>query len=185
MIGDLARYGIVSPLAHAGFEIAAGAEYRVESVHYNPDNAYSTGSSCPPEPRKIPRLGTFRVAEIFTELKMPLIEDRPWAKQLTLNGSDRYAHYLPQGNVNAYGVGLEWAPIQPIRLRGSVSRAVRAANAYELFTSQILGQIGITDPCAGPTPSATRAGAMRPHRRHRHPVRQHRAANGGQLSDGW
>ncbi|HJX19462.1 MAG TPA: TonB-dependent receptor, partial [Steroidobacteraceae bacterium] len=153
--GDLTRYGIVSPLAHSGFGIAAGAEYRVESVHYNPDNAYSTGDLVVTGAAH-PTAGTFRVAEIFTELKMPLIEERPFAKQLILNGSDRYAHYSPQGNVNAFGLGLEWAPVEPVRLRGSVNRAVRAPNAYELFTSQILGQITITDPCAG-VPSASAA----------------------------
>jgi iron complex outermembrane receptor protein len=153
--GDLTRYGIVSPLAHTGFGIAAGAEYRVESVHYNPDNAYSTGDLVVTGAAH-PTAGTFRVAEIFTELKMPLIEERPFAKQLILNGSDRYAHYSPQGNVNAFGLGLEWAPVEPVRLRASVNRAVRAPNAYELFTSQILGQIGIADPCAG-VPSATAA----------------------------
>jgi iron complex outermembrane receptor protein len=147
--GDLTHYGIVSPLAHAGFGIVAGVEYRVESVHYYPDSAYSTGDLLVTGAAH-PTSGTFRVGEIFTELKMPLIEDRPFAKQLILNASDRYAHYSPQGNVNAFGLGLEWAPIDPVRLRGSVSRAVRAPNAYELFTSQILGQITITDPCAGP-----------------------------------
>jgi iron complex outermembrane receptor protein len=154
--GDLTRYGIVSPLAHTGFGIAVGAEYRVESVHYNPDTAYSTGDLLVTGAAH-PTAGTFRVAEVFTEFKMPLIEEKPFAKQLTLNASDRYAHYSPQGNVNAFGLGLEWAPIDPVRLRGSVNRAVRAPNAYELFTSQILGQITITDPCAGPTPSATPA----------------------------
>jgi outer membrane receptor protein involved in Fe transport len=82
-------------------------------------------------------------------MKMPLIEDRPFAKSLVLNLSDRYAHYTPQGNVNAYGIGLEWAPLSLVRVRGSVSRAVRAPNAYELFTSQVLGQTNLTDPCAG------------------------------------
>lgn len=156
LIGDLTHYGIVSPLAHTGLEIAAGAEYRVESVHYHPDTAYSTGDLLTTGAAH-PTDGTFRVAEVFAELKMPLIEDRPFAKELILNVSDRYAHYLPQGNVNAYGFGLEWAPIAPIRLRGSVSRAVRAPNAFELFTSQVLFQTAFTDPCAGPTPTASSA----------------------------
>jgi iron complex outermembrane receptor protein len=151
--GDLTHYGIVSPLAHSGFGIVAGAEYRTESVHYNPDTAYSTGDLLVTGAAH-PTAGTFHVTEIFTELKMPLIEGRPLAKELILNGSDRYAHYTPQGNVNAFGVGLEWAPVDPVRLRGSVNRAVRAPNAYELFTSQILGSMTFTDPCAG-VPSAS------------------------------
>jgi outer membrane receptor protein involved in Fe transport len=155
-IGDLSHYGIASPLAHTGFGIAAGAEYRVEGIHYHPNAAYSTGDLIVTGAAR-PTDGTFRVAEVFTEFKMPLIEDRPFAKELNLNLSDRYAHYLPQGNVNAYGVGLEWAPIQPVRLRGSVSRAVRAPTAFELFTPQVLFQTPFTDPCAGSTPSATQA----------------------------
>jgi len=156
MIGDLDKYGIKSPLAVAGFGVAVGAEYRVEQVRYNPDAAYAsgdllvTGATHPTE-------GTFRVGEVFAEMKMPLIEDKPFAKSLVLNVSDRYAHYTPQGNVNAYGIGLEWAPINLVRLRGSISRAVRAPNAYELFTSRVLGQTSLVDPCAGPTPTASPA----------------------------
>ena len=156
LIGDLDKYGIKSPLANAGFGVALGAEYRVEQVRYNPDAGYAsgdllvTGATHPTE-------GTFRVGEVFAEMKLPLIEDKFLAKSLVLNVSDRYAHYTPQGNVNAYGIGLEWAPINSIRLRGSISRAVRAPNAYELFTSRVLGQTSLVDPCAGPTPAASPA----------------------------
>jgi outer membrane receptor protein involved in Fe transport len=154
IVGDLAKYGIKSPLANAGFGLATGAEYRVEQVRYNPDAAYATGDLLVTGAAH-PTEGTFRVGEVFAELKMPLIEDRPFANSLVLTGSDRYAHYTPQGNVNAYGLGLEWAPISAVRARGSASRAVRAPNAYELFSSQVLGQITLTDPCAGPAPTAT------------------------------
>jgi iron complex outermembrane receptor protein len=156
LVGDLEKYGIKSPLASTGLGVALGAEYRTESVRYNPDAAYSsgdlltTGAAHPTE-------GTFHVTEGFAELKVPLVEDRPFVKKLVLNGSDRYAHYSPQGNVNAFGAGLEWAPIDSVRLRGSLSRAVRAPNAYELFSSQVLGQSSFSDPCAGPTPAASPA----------------------------
>jgi iron complex outermembrane receptor protein len=166
-IGDLEKYGIKSPLANVGFGMAAGAEYRVEQVRYNPDAAYATGDLLVTGAAH-PTEGTFRVAEVFAEMKMPLIEDRPFAKSLVVNASDRYAHYTPQGNVNAYGLGLEWAPIKQVRARGSVSRAVRAPNAYELFTAQVLGQTNFTDPCAGSfalnatqTPTATKAQCAR------------------------
>jgi outer membrane receptor protein involved in Fe transport len=156
LTGDLEKYGIKSPLAATGIGVAAGAEYRVEQVRYNPDTAYSTGDLLATGAAH-PTEGTFRVGEVFAEMKVPLVDDQPFVKHLMLTGSDRYAHYTPQGNVNAYGAGLEWAPIEPVRLRGSVSRAVRAPNAYELFSSQILNQINFTDPCAG-IPDPTGAG---------------------------
>ena len=159
LVGELGKYGVISPLASDGISVALGAEYRTESVRYTPDSAYSsgdllvTGAAHPTE-------GTFHVSEVFAEFKVPLVQDQPFMKRLMLSASDRYAHYTPQGNVNAYGIGLEWAPIDPIHLRGSVSRAVRAPNAYELFTSQVLGQVNVTDPCAG-VPTATAAQCAR------------------------
>ena len=154
LVGELEKYGIKSPLASHGVGVAVGGEYRTESVRYNPDNAYATGDLLVTGGTH-PTEGTFHVAEVFTELKVPLVDDRPFMKKLVLNVSDRYAHYTPQGNVNAYGIGLEWVPIDPVRLRGSVSRAVRAPNAYELFTSQVLGTVGFVDSCAGPVNAST------------------------------
>jgi outer membrane receptor protein involved in Fe transport len=159
VVGELGKYGIKSPLATSGFGVAAGAEYRVEQVRYNPSAAYSSGDLLVSGAAH-PTEGTFRVGEVFAEFKMPLVEDKPFFKELVLSLSDRYAHYTPQGNVNAYGIGLTWAPIDMVHLRGSVSRAVRAPNAYELFTSQVLGQTNFTDPCAG-VPTATPAQCAR------------------------
>jgi iron complex outermembrane recepter protein len=88
-------------------------------------------------------------------LRIPLIENRPFAKSLTLNVSDRYAEYAPQGPANAYNFGAEWSPIDPLRFRGTLSRAVRAPNGHELFLSETLSQVAASDPCAGvPTASA-------------------------------
>jgi outer membrane receptor protein involved in Fe transport len=165
LIGELGTYGVQSPLATEGVSVAMGAEYRTESVRYTPDTAYSTGDLLVTGAAH-PTEGTFHVSEVFAEFRVPLVQDRPFVKRLFLNASDRYAHYTPQGNVNAFGVGLEWEPIDPIHLRGSVSRAVRAPNAYELFTSQVLGQVSFTDPCAGngttaQAPTATAAQCAR------------------------
>jgi outer membrane receptor protein involved in Fe transport len=148
LIGNLEKYGIKSPLANSGVGVAVGAEYRVEQVRYNPDAEYATGDLLATGATH-PTEGRFHVSEVFAEFKLPLIEDQAWTKSLVFNASDRYARYSPQGNVNAFGTGLEWAPIGPVRLRGSVSRAVRAPNAYELFTSQLLFQPQGNDPCAG------------------------------------
>jgi iron complex outermembrane recepter protein len=148
LVGDLERYGIRSPLAHTGVGVAVGAEYRSESVHYHPDTAYSSGDLLVTGVAH-PTDGAFHVAEVFAEFKVPVLEEQPFAKQLTFNASDRFAQYTPQGNVNAFGIGLEWKPVGPLLLRGSLSRAVRAPNAFELFTSQVLVQNTFTDPCAG------------------------------------
>ena len=49
---------------------------------------------------------------------------------------------------DTYKLGLEWAPIADVRLRGSYQRAVRAANIVELFTAQGFNLFDATgDPC--------------------------------------
>jgi iron complex outermembrane recepter protein len=161
LVGDLEKYGIKSPLSDKAFGVAVGTEYRVEQVRYNLDTAYGTADLLTTSPAARPTEGMFRVSEVFAELKMPLVADKPFAKELVLSVSDRFAHYTPQGNVNAYGIGLEWAPLSLVRVRGSISRAVRAPNAYELFTSQVLGQTNFQDPCAGPAPTDTPARCAR------------------------
>ena len=160
LIGDLGTYGFRSPFAVSGARVALGAEYRRESVRYLPNDAYNTGDLLVSGAAH-PTIGSFHVSEVFTEIKVPLAVDKPFVKDLVLNASDRYAQYSPQGSVNAFGVGLEWAPATVVRLRASVSRAVRAPNAYELFTSQVLGQVSVTDPCADIAPTATLAQCAR------------------------
>jgi outer membrane receptor protein involved in Fe transport len=88
---------------------------------------------------------------------MPLIDDKPGAYNLSVEAGYRYSSYTLGFNTNTYKVGLEWAPIQDIRLRASYNRAVRAPNIDELFTPAVVGAGGTADPCWGPAPSLTAA----------------------------
>jgi iron complex outermembrane receptor protein len=147
LVGKLGQYGFKSPYAGDGIGVAVGAEYRTESVNYRPDLAYSSGDLVNTGGAR-PTVGSYHLAEVFTEIKVPLADDHPGLHQLSLNLSDRYARYTPQGNVNAFGVGLEWAPVQPLHLRASVNRAIRAPNIHELFVASVLNQVQAVDPCA-------------------------------------
>ncbi len=160
VVGDLGAYGVRSPWASESIGLAVGAQYRNEAIANQPDAAMSAcdlmyasnviyGS--------LPTQGSFHVSEVFAELKAPLLKDKPFAESLNLDLADRYAHYTPQGNVNSYNLGADWAPIRTIRFRSSYSRAIRAANGHELFLSQIAGLQQIADPCSGSAPAATQA----------------------------
>ncbi len=58
---------------------------------------------------------------------MPLIEDKPGAYLLSLEGGYRYSSYTEGFNTNTYKFGVEYAPIRSLRLRAGYNRAVRAA----------------------------------------------------------
>ncbi|MEO8746049.1 MAG: TonB-dependent receptor [Rhodanobacter sp.] len=160
VVGDLGAYGLTSPWAEDSMQLALGAQYRDESISNQPSPSISAGDLVYASNvlyGSLPTAGSFNVREAFVELKVPLIEDRPFAEELSLDLSDRFAHYNPQGNANAYNIGAVWAPINQVRFRTSYSQAIRAANGHELFLAQSAGLQQIADPCSGPTPLASQA----------------------------
>jgi hypothetical protein len=91
---------------------------------------------------------------LFTEVRIPLVQDAPFADQLGLDAAYRYSDY-DTDTTDTYKIGLDWAPIPDIKFRGSFQRAVRAANVVELFTAQGFNLFDLPgDPCgtdlAGP-----------------------------------
>ncbi|HEY7888524.1 MAG TPA: TonB-dependent receptor [Steroidobacteraceae bacterium] len=160
VIGDLGAYGLKSPWASDSLGLALGAQYRDEAIDNQPGAAMSAGDLMYASNvlyGSLPTKGSFHVAEIYSELKVPLLKDKPFAESLNLDLADRYASYRPQGKVNAYNLGADWALIRTVRFRASYSRAVRAANGHELFLAQSAGTQQIADPCSGPTPTASQA----------------------------
>ena len=50
----------------------------------------------------------FKVSEVFTELRVPLLKELPFAEELTLNLAGRFADYDGNtGEVFAYNAGLD------------------------------------------------------------------------------
>ena len=152
--GDLGRYGVKLPTAYNGMSINIGAEYREEQFIFSPDYTYSSGFAAGGVPSP-PLAGKFHVWEGFTEMRLPLINGIPGAYLLSLDGGYRYSSYTEGFNTNTYKIGLEWAPIRDVRLRGGYNRAVRAPNIGELY-SPVGPGVGPADPCWSPVPQFTR-----------------------------
>ncbi|HEY2202130.1 MAG TPA: TonB-dependent receptor, partial [Solirubrobacteraceae bacterium] len=95
-----------------------------------------------------PISGAFNVREAFTEMRLPLASHQTGAEDLSLEGGYRYSKYSEGFTTNTYKIGLEWAPVRDVRVRGGFNRAVRAPNIGELFAPQAVGLDGSVDPCA-------------------------------------
>lgn len=147
--GDLTSYGVTSPWADQGLGIVLGAEYRRESLDFRADAlAQAKGT--------VESQGNFHVAELFTEVSVPIVENRPFAHALVLTGGYRLSDYSNlDKSVSTYKAEISYAPVRDLRLRGSYNRAIRAANISELFAPQQLGNVSAQDPCSGPTPTAS------------------------------
>jgi outer membrane receptor protein involved in Fe transport len=154
-------YGWRTPWAKNGAAVAVGFERRVEKLVFNASdvlqNADLEGGG-----GSVPNVsGQYTVKEAYVEARLPILEQQPWAYLLSVNGSYRYSDYSINQTTNSYGLGAEWAPVRDYKLRGTYQQAVRAPNIIELYTPNGLNLFNMgTDPCAGPTPSATLAGCV-------------------------
>lgn len=158
---DLGSYGMKLPSAKNGIAVAFGVEQRTEKLQLDTDVAFTTGDLAGQGGPTIGVIGKYTVKDIFAEVRAPLIEGAQFAHLLSVNGSVRHSDYSINQKTDSYGLGIEWAPIQTVRARGSYQKAARAANVHELFDAQAIGLFNaVADPC-GPTRTATLAQCQR------------------------
>ncbi|HYS46174.1 MAG TPA: TonB-dependent receptor, partial [Rhizomicrobium sp.] len=131
--GDLSAWGIQSPWAHDAIGASIGGEYRQEGANVQPDANLSSGNLLGFSSVR-PSVGRFHVAEGFGELSIPVIQNMPFAEDLSLQAAYRFSSYDRAGDTNTYRVGGTWAPVADFKFRASYDRAVRAPNVAELFT---------------------------------------------------
>jgi iron complex outermembrane recepter protein len=116
----------------------------------------------------LPVQGTNDFFDIFGELFIPILRDRPWAESLELTLGYRNMRSQATDVLNdiesdsvrsdSYKAELSWAPVNELRLRASYQRAVRAPNFGELFAGgSSFPQI--FDPCTVGTGFRTSTGA--------------------------
>ncbi len=155
--GDLGTFGISSPWAKRGVSIALGGEHRRETLNFTADAIAQQGGTTNSD-------GRITVNEGYGELEIPILQDLPFAHELTLNGGLRYSAYRnaqqstglkSKYNVWTYKGEATWAPAKDARFRFSYNRAIRAPNIAELFGSRSIGNVSAQDPCSGTSPSAS------------------------------
>ena len=117
--GDLTQY-VRSPLAEGGLQVAFGAEYRRDKLVATSDQAFETGDLAGQGGPTQSVAGSVQVYDLFGEFRMPLIEGRPFAEQVSINGSYRHSTY-DNFDSDAYGFGVDWAPINDCLLYTSPS----------------------------------------------------------------
>jgi iron complex outermembrane receptor protein len=155
--GDLGRYGLKLPTATDSLAFAFGAEYRSERSELQPDAAYQQNDLFGQGAPTLPTNGGFDVKEVFGELRVPILQEQTLAQTLSLETGYRYSDYNLGFDTDSYKLGLDWAPVDSVRLRGSYQRAVRSPNVQELFLQPRVQLNGTSDPCAGDLTNAITA----------------------------
>jgi outer membrane receptor protein involved in Fe transport len=155
--GELGKYGVKLPTANEGVAVVAGYDYRSDFLNYAPDAAEGSNDLSGFSGAGVAIDNGYHVNEGFAEVRVPLVQQKPFLEDLVLHGAYRHSNYSTNGGVNTYAIDLQWAPTPDLRFRGSFQRAIRAANIIELFTPQSVTNTSVVaaDPCAGPIPAAS------------------------------
>jgi outer membrane receptor protein involved in Fe transport len=144
--GDSARW-FELPGGPVGFSV--GGEYREEDAFSEFDSFTRGGNTF------LNAIGTFdppklKVWDAYAEMRLPIVKDVTFLKELTLEGAVRASDYNVGdiGTVYAYNAGVIWSPFSDLRLRGSYARSVRAPTLSDLFAAQSQTFLnGLADPC--------------------------------------
>ncbi|SFP78813.1 TonB-dependent receptor domain-containing protein [Sphingomonas rubra] len=141
--------GIAIPFATNGVSFALGGEYRrytaaviSDELTQRPNEVLGNGAASPDV------RGEYDVKEAFGELIVPLIEDRSFFRNLTLELGGRVSDYSTAGTNWTWKAGGTWEPISSFKIRGNYQKAARAPNIAELFSPFVQGLDNGTDPCA-------------------------------------
>ena len=143
----------ISPWTDSKIGFAAGVEYRKERGSSTIDAAYASGDLIGYGQGQNFPVFSYDVKEVYGEMIIPVIEDKPFFNSVQIELGARYSDYSTVGSVFSWKAGGDWSPVEGVRFRGMFQRAVRAPNLFEYSAPQISSIENLdTDPCAGATP---------------------------------
>lgn len=152
--------GTVAHLPHGPIDLVIGGEYRRDSVEDNPDPITVAGLTAGSQ--RDPTRGGYSVAELFGEVRVPILADMPGFRTLSVEGSARYSS-ISRGNDRnriSYRAAATWTPLTGVQLEAGFSEAFRSPNVNELFLGKGRNFPSVADPCGNLT-AASNADILR------------------------
>lgn len=132
------------PAGPVGFAI--GIEHREEDGSFTPDPVVVAGETA--DVPTSPTVGGYDVDEIYAEIVVPLLKDRPGADVLNFSAAARYSDSSLFSSETGSKLALNWGPTSNLMLRASYSEGFRAPNIGELFNLGSRFDSSISDECS-------------------------------------
>lgn len=126
--------------------VNVGVEYRREDINFKPSGIWEKAEGFF-QSQFSPIDDHNEVKEAYAEVRVPIIKDAAFAKEINFEGAIRMADYRFSGTNSSYKLGLDWQVTDDIRLRGVQARAVRAPSMGEMFDPGSRGASSLSDPC--------------------------------------
>jgi iron complex outermembrane receptor protein len=126
-------------LADGNIGVAMGVEYREEIGSTSPGDLAQSGASSTNQAD--PTYGKLYTRDVYAETILPLAEG------LALDLAARFSDHSLTGGDVTWNAGLEYSPIDELKLRASAASAIRTPNISDLFGGRGETFAGVTDPC--------------------------------------
>ena len=155
---QLDRWGVGSPWSDEISAINVGAEFRKDTIAFDPGEFAQIGDIAGFGEDVFPIHGSIDTKEIFGEARIPLANHRA-VERLAVEAGFRKSWYGNSRNKfssDAYKLALDLTAVRGLRFRSSLQGANRAPSILELF-APVQPDSFLTDPCAGTKPDASEA----------------------------
>lgn len=137
--------------------IAFGVEHRREETEAsaNPLERAAPGVCAPNSTKSdgscwflaagLPYEGSFAVTDVYLETNVPLAKDLPFVRALDLSAAARGTYYDTFGSTGTWKLGLNWNPIDDLRIRLVRSLDIREPTLIDLYQGGTTTSNNITD----------------------------------------
>jgi iron complex outermembrane recepter protein len=110
---------------------ALGADYRREVGSLTPDRLYGSEYDAS---RFTPTVGgVYDARELFAAAQVPLLHNRPWARDMALNIGLRWSDFDSFDGHTTWQAGLRWQPAEELTLRANYGEVFCAPSLAELY----------------------------------------------------
>ncbi|HLT91008.1 MAG TPA: TonB-dependent receptor [Woeseiaceae bacterium] len=135
---------------------AFGASYRELDFDFLPDSGLQPGIVAGFN-EQLPVAGRLDYTDLFAELSVPLLRDRPAMQSLSATLGFRTTDNDIFGRDESWKVTFDWTVNDAVRARGGYQHALRSPNISELFSPQLnnFPDFANQDPCNFNSPQRT------------------------------
>lgn len=111
--------------------MAAGLERRAVSGYDRPGEFEQSGYST--DLAGNATVGKYTVREAYLEFNVPLLKNKPFAQQLSVDIASRYSDYSNFGNTANSKASVIWKPVRDLLVRGTRAQGFRAPTLSDTF----------------------------------------------------
>jgi len=157
-IAEFNMQGGAFDLPAGQLRFALGASYRKNKFDYIPDSMQSHSAIRDSIAGLYPvnaSSGSVSATDIYGELLVPVISNKPGAREMNLELGYRRSNNDPSDDVDTYKALLDWSITDRVRFRGGRQKANRAPNVAELFqaSEQVFYNSANSDWCSELNPN--------------------------------